>query len=327
MKGNRFWIVCLSLIGLFSFKTSQAQNVEAISTLSTDSIAPGEQFGLELNLKVPSDFQVQWPTFSDTLIGTIEIVSQGTTETSQPDIQGNKIMRQQFLLTSFDTGWAYIPGINIKFAAQGDTNFYLAQSNPLMLRVQPVAIDTTVAFKPIKSTEGVPISFAEILPWIIGGLALIGLIFVLIWLIRKRKPIEQSTAVAQKPGLPPHTIAIEQLEELRLERLWQQGQLKSYYTRLSDIIRVYIEAQFPVNAVEMTTYEILSGLKHTGINENALRKLELSLELSDLVKFAKAQPTGMENDMSLNHLVDFVNESYAVAIVKDTLISEKETTV
>lgn len=326
MKGNRFWIVCFLLIGLFSLKTIQAQNVEAISTLSTDSIAPGEQFGLELNLKVPSDFQVQWPTFSDTLIGTIEIISQGSTETSPPDSQGNKIMRQQFLLTSFDTGWAYIPGINIKFAAKDDTNFYLAQSNPLMLRVQPVAIDTTAAFKPIKATEGAPITFAEILPWIIGGLALLGLVFALIWFIKKRKPVEQAATVTQKPGLPPHIIAIEQLEELRLERLWQQGQLKTYYTRLSDIIRVYIEAQFPVNAVEMTTYEILSGLKNTGINENALRKLELSLELSDLVKFAKAQPTGMENDMSLNHLVDFINESYAVAIVKDSQINEKEIT-
>lgn len=326
MKGNRYLTVFLVLMWLISMKSGQSQNVEAISTLSTDSIATGEQFGLELNLKVPSDFQIQWPAFSDTLTNTIEIISQGSTETSQPDAQGNKIIRQQFLLTSFDTGWAYIPGINIKFATKDDTTFYVTQSNPLMLRVQPVAIDTTATFKPIKGTEHAPITFAEILPWIIGGLGLIGLIIGVIWLLRKRKPAVQTAAIVQKPSLPPHIIAIDQLEELRHERLWQQGQLKVYYTRLSDIIRVYIEAQFPVNAVEMTTYEILAGLKNSGINDDAMLKLERSLELSDLVKFAKAQPSGMENDMSLNHLVDFVNESHALAHQLEPATNGKEIT-
>lgn len=324
MKRNSYLIVLFLLFWGLEPDKLPAQNVEAIGTLSTDTVVPGQQFGFELNIKVPENFQVKWPVFADTLSASIEIISRNTTETSAPDTEGNKILRQQFVLTTFDTGWAYLPGINIQFAPEGDTSFYLAQSNPLMLRVQPVNIDTTAVFKPIKDNEGIPLTFAEIFPWIIGSLGIAALIAGLIWLLRKRKPSAAAPKVVIKQGLPPHVIAIDQLEQLRLEKLWQQGQLKQYYTRLSDIIRMYIEAQFPVNAVEMTTHEILASLKPLDINDEAMNKLALTLELSDLVKFAKAQPTGMENDMSLNHLIDFVNESYgSTSAITDGVI-EKE---
>lgn len=310
MKGMKFWF----LIFVFGISVChgmlKAQNVEAVGTLSTDTIVPGEQFGMELNFRLPANFQVRWPVFADTLSTAVEILSRGATETSQTDGEGNKIMRQQFLLTSFDTGWLYIPAINIQFAPEGDTTYYSAQTNPLMLRVQPVAIDTTAAFKPIKDTEKVPLTFAEIYPWIIALHLIAALVFLVFWFLRRRKRKQAGPAEVMLPNIPPHQHALEQLEQLRHEKLWQQGQLKAYHTRLSDIIREYIEAAFPVNAVEMTTNEILFALKPLNINAEALNKLAASLELADMVKFAKAQPGAMENDMSLNHLIDFVSESY-----------------
>ena len=324
IKGIKF-SVFLSLIALMLLSAGlRAQNVAAVSTLSTDTVVPGEQFGLELNLKIPADFQENWPVFADTLSSAVEIIQRSKTETSEKDQDGNKIMRQQFVLTTFDTGWLYIPSLDIQFAPQGDTGFYTAQTNPLMLRVQAVAIDTTASFKPIKDTEGVPVTFAEILPWIIGILGVIALLAAIVWLIRRRKPKVVVAHTDISPSVPPHITAIEQLEQLRLERLWQQGQLKNYHTRLSDIIRAYIEASFPVNAIEMTTHEILTALKPLDINTEAMNKLALSLELSDLVKFAKAQPTGMENDMSLNHLIDFVNESHQLMVPAAENNVEKE---
>jgi len=94
-----------------------------------------------------------------------------------------------------------------------------------------------------------------------------------------------------------------------LKKLWQAGKVKEYYPELTDIVRVYIEDRFAVMAIEMTTHEILDGLKKHLINDEAMQKLRGSLELADLVKFAKANPTPLENDTCLNHGIDFVNET------------------
>ncbi len=315
------WLNIFGFLLAFSPLHIVAQNVEAFSRLTHDTIAPGQQLGMELQMKVPAGFVVNWPVFNDTLTGSVEIINRSATETTAADAQGNKTIHQKFVLTAFDTGWVYIPAVNIGFTPDGDTTAYTVQTNPLMLRVQPVAIDTTATFKPIKDTEGAPLTLADFLPWIIGIHLLAAIIFLVMWFLKKRRRRQQPAVSTEIPGLPPHELAIEKLEQLRLEKLWQQGQLKAYHTRLSDIVREYIERQFPVNAVEMTTHEILTALKPMKINEDAMQKLRLALELADMVKFAKAQPGALENDMSLNHLIDFVKESHHTAA---SLPAEKE---
>ncbi|PKP52876.1 MAG: hypothetical protein CVT92_06800 [Bacteroidetes bacterium HGW-Bacteroidetes-1] len=312
MKGRNKYILIIFFVSFLTGVSVRSQTVEAIGLLSDDSISIGQQIGFELNLKIPEGFHVQWPQWSDTLASNLEILHKGNPETLPADKDGNVWMKQQMVLTTFDTGWIYIPGIDIQFAPAGDTIFYTAQSNPLMLRVETVAIDTTGTFKPIKDPLAEPITFAEILPWIIGILGLATLLFIIVWLYMRRRNKVKPLDPLVKPGIPPHIHALNQLEELRLKKLWQNGKVKDYYTQLSDIIRAYIEAQFPVNAIEMTTYEILAGLQPMNINSDAISKLANAFELADLVKFAKAQPSSMENDISLNHMIDFVNESHFV---------------
>lgn len=310
-SGMKHWLISIIFALTIAPLSLISQQAEAVSRLSTDTVVPGQQFGYELLFKTPSNFNVEWPVFADTLAASIEVLERGPVETSKPDEQGNKIIRQKIALTTFDTGWIHIPGISIRFMPESDTSIhYQVESNPLMLRVLSVPVDTTAAFKPIKNALNIPISFADILPWLIGTLVLAALVYMALrWWKKRRKGIAPES-LESTPGLPPHKLALERLEQLRLERLWQQGQLKEFHTRLSDIVRAYIETEFPVNAVEMTTHEILQALNPLHINDEAMQKLRLALELSDLVKFAKAQPSGMENDMSLNHLADFVRESH-----------------
>jgi bifunctional N-acetylglucosamine-1-phosphate-uridyltransferase/glucosamine-1-phosphate-acetyltransferase GlmU-like protein len=112
-----------------------------------------------------------------------------------------------------------------------------------------------------------------------------------------------------KPKIPPYVTALEALETLRLKKLWQADKVKEYYSELTDIVRQYIEAQFGVQAVEMTTDDILYGLKNIGINAQAMGKLTNTLQTADLVKFAKATPHALENDTALSYSVDFVSET------------------
>jgi hypothetical protein len=290
----------------------QAQTVEAISRLSTDTILIGQQAVYELNLKIPASFTFEWPLWGDTLIGNVEIISAGEVQKKPLDADGNFWLRQELLITSFDSGFYYLPGVELSFSPASDSIFFLAQTNPLMLFVKSVPIDPDAMFKPIKDPLAAPIGFWEIFPWIIGILGIALLIFLIVWYLIKRGKKELPLPIIQKPVVPPHIIALNKLEELRQQKLWQAGKVKDYHSAMSDIIRVYIEDRFGVNAVEMTTDEILHGVDMLGINQEAFAKLARALQLGDLVKFAKAEPTAVENDLCLNHLVDFVNESHGL---------------
>jgi len=94
-----------------------------------------------------------------------------------------------------------------------------------------------------------------------------------------------------------------------MARIWQAGKLKIYYTDITDIMKEYFTDRFGFEALEMTSDEILNHLREEKINNQAIGKLKDALELSDLVKFAKAVPSPLENETTLNYCVDFVNES------------------
>ncbi len=300
------------LFSLLPF-AKQAQTVEAISRLEADSMRIGGQLVYELNLKIPSDFTVDWPVWGDTLSAGIEILAAGPLERRPVDREGNLWLRQELTITSFDEGLYYIPGAELRFSPPNDSIFFLAQTNPLMLQVHTVAIDTTSWIKPIKGPVAIPLTFREVFPWIIGLLALGLLIFLVVWYVVRRGRREVPLPVISKPVIQPHVIALNRLEEIRLQKLWQSGKVKVYHSELSETIREYIEARFGINAVEMVTDEILVAIEMLGVNEDAFSKLARALQLGDLVKFAKAEPSGLENDMCLNHLVDFVNESHGLA--------------
>ena len=70
------------------------------------------------------------------------------------------------------------------------------------------------------------------------------------------------------------------------------------------------------DAPEMTSDEIMENLYNLNKNKEANEKMKSVLQLADLVKFAKSHPTPLENDISLNHVVDFVNETKMIPVPK-----------
>jgi len=114
------------------------------------------------------------------------------------------------------------------------------------------------------------------------------------------------------PEIPCHIIALERLEKLREQKLWQSGKLKMYHSEISEILRDYIEKRYNVNALEETTDEIMYGLRLHAIPNDVKEKLFQILTLADLVKFAKEQPLANENDMSLIYSIEFINQTKLV---------------
>lgn len=303
-------IMMLLTFAAISFSAS-GQSVEAIGQLDRDTIKMGERLNFELNMKAPEGFEVLWPAWGDTLSKSVEIISTSEIQQQPLDAKGNVWMRQNIIVTSFDTGVNVIPSVELEFMPKGDSTVFTANSAALSFYVQPVSVDTTASFKPIKGPRKAPISFLELLPWIIGILGLLGITALALWYFLRRQRKTSPIPVFEKPKIPPYKTAIEQLEELRHRKLWQNGHIKAYYSEMTDIVRTYIENQFGVQAVEMTTDEILIGIKPLNINEDAAYKLKHCLQLADLVKFAKAEPSSLEHDICLDNSLVFVKESHA----------------
>ena len=79
------------------------------------------------------------------------------------------------------------------------------------------------------------------------------------------------------PIRPAHEIALEELNKLDAEKIWQQGNFKSYHTSLTDIIRMFIEHRWQVNAMELTTDEILQHSFASQLNNSSREQLSIVL--------------------------------------------------
>ncbi len=312
MKLKQCYLAFLFVLVLMP--SAGAQSVQAVSSLQTDSILIGEHLTYTLDFKMPLDFTVEWPVWKDTLAEGLEILQVGEVQEKLLGREEQKWLRQELLITAFDAGTYSIPGIELSFSPGDDSVVFHAQTNPLLLQVHTVQIDTTQTFKPIKGPVDAPIGFWEVFPWVIGVLGFLFLILLVVWFFWRRGNKEEPEIVVEKPGIPPHIIALDRLEALRQQKLWQAGKLKEYHSSLSEIVRAYIDGRFGVHAIEMTTDEILAAVDMLSINQDACAKLGRALQLGDMVKFAKAEPSGLENDLCLSHIVDFVNESHGMAL-------------
>lgn len=299
--------IVIIIIALFTSMGVRAQETGAWSSLDSNAIMIGDQIQYNIGISVPEETQVRWPLIADTLSRYIEVLDRTSIDTLEEDGQLN--LKQSFIITSFDSGYFEVPTVEFQFRLDTDTTIYSTSTNTLFLQVFVPEVDTSQAFKPIVAPISEPYTLAEVLPWIIVITAALLIVALIIWFIIKRQKKQPIFKRKPKPELPPHIDALNKLAELRLAKVWQSGRIKQYFTDLTDITREYIERRYHFDAMEMTSYEILNELNKKDLNNEIAGKLESVLQLADMVKFAKAQPTALENDLGLSHCVDFVNET------------------
>jgi hypothetical protein len=85
-------------------------------------------------------------------------------------------------------------------------------------------------------------------------------------------------------------VALEALARLEASPLLDRGEVKEYHIQVSDILRTYVEGRFRVPALEMTTRDIVTGLKNVGVEGSIRDDFRGFLDRCDLVKFAKLRP-------------------------------------
>lgn len=287
-----------------------AQQPVATAKLDTQEILIGDQIRLTLLFTGVPDAQVAWPVLQDTLTGKLDILDRTPVDTIRDASGVATGYRQQLLITSFDSGLYMIPSIPFYFRVLPDTTIYVTETTPRYLMVHTVAVDTNQPIKPIKGPMGAPVTFRDVLPWILIGVLVLSLTAFVIYFIRKRRKQEPIFRLRPRIQLKPHEKALKELEKLRTRKLWQKGELKAYYTALTDILRIYIEERFQVPAMESTSAEILQALAEPpDISRETTETLGKILMLADMVKFAKEIPLPDANEASLDRATEFIQQT------------------
>ena len=306
MKHNLKLIILLMALGVQGSFAAFAQQLKANAAIDSVQAKIGQPVKLTLELIQPKDLIVNFPQFTDTLKTDVEIINQSAVDTTNQ--KSHLLLKQELTIMSFDSGFYYFPGF--EFAIDSSNGGGSITSNPVVFTVHTFEVDTAKAIFDIRAQKEVPYTFREMLPWIIGTLILFAIILFAIYMIRRIKNKEPIFTVKEKPLDPPHVIALKELDALKASKLWQTDRVKEFHTKVTDILRNYIEVRFEVPALEQTTDEILENLKRCDINEKStMQNLKQVLQLADMVKFAKMTPLADENDLSLMNAYFFVNQT------------------
>jgi hypothetical protein len=198
---------------------------------------------------------------------------------------------KKYGLTQFDSGKYSIPSVKVLI---NNKPFF---TDSIKVEVSNVVVDTLKQkMYDIKPIAEVTSSKSWIWKLLLILVLLAGIAaFVYWWLkIRQKKEIEEEIFKT------PIEKATSLLNTLEKKELWQKGEVKAYYSELTDIARNYIEEAIDIPAMESTTSELIEGIrvaslkKKMVLTQETIENLERVLKQADLVKFAKSKPLDFE---------------------------------
>ena len=301
VKRKLFIIVCCLLA-----VCSKAQ-VLVEAKLDSTQMFIGQQMNLQLSVTFDAKQKLQLPDIKkgQELIPNIEVVDLGKPDTAVLDEGKRLTVSQAYTITAWDSALYRLPPMQVMV----DTSRF--ESEALALKVYTVDVDTLHLdqFFPPNDIMELPFLWAEWRMVLLGGILLLLMIACIIYLwyhVKHGKPIVRF--VRRKKKLPPHQIAMTEIERIKSERKWAEEDSKEYYTLLTDTLRNYIRDRYGFNALEMTSSEIIDRLVSEN-NEEALDELREIFRTADLVKFAKWSTLINENDANLVAAVEYVNQT------------------
>ena len=276
------FLLCFSV--LFSFTKGIAQTYEELLVaVDSTELRIGEQINIRYQIKGDSLSQIQFteqPNFAP-----FELLEDFPLDTLRS--QAHYLFTKKYALIQFDSGTYWIPKQKILINGVG------AISDSISIRVNTVLVDTLKQplfdIKPLVAVKrGYKKLTQQILITVFGLILLILAVFLV---LRVQKKL-----IEKRKELPPFDRALLELKALEEERPRLQEEYKSYYSKLTDVVRRYLEEEANITALESTSKELLKKLellKDSGkldLDGETLRSLKRVLEHADLVKFARSAP-------------------------------------
>ncbi|MDE6458314.1 MAG: cell wall anchor protein [Muribaculum sp.] len=310
---NKTTIISLIIaaISLMTAHNGAAAPVSITASLDSAYILMGKQTALKLD--IVQDRGVQGAFINnngDTLTREVEVIRALKPDTT--DLGSNREeIKRELIIQSFDSGLYTIPPF--VYVAGNDT----FTSNALALKVMPVAVDSMATIHDYAGVAKPNTRIWDYLPdfiveyWWIFLIVLLLAAALFVWLryIKGKKAIP---LVPKKKPVPPYEVAMQALNRLKSEKLCENGHEKEYYTRLTEILRIYLDKRFGINAMEMTSTQIMQQLRSNDDTKTSAPVMKQILEMADFVKFAKVRPLPDDNQKAFANAVTFVENTRPV---------------
>ena len=276
----KFYIVFLFTATLFAQKVT--------TSIDTNQNKIGAQFQLTLKATVSKKDVVVFPKVKN--FGALEIINSYKIDTVSTDSSIELI--KKYGLTQFDSGRYTIPRLPILI--NGKKIF----SDSLLVVVNDVKVDTLKQkMYDIKTVAAAEEPIGNWWKYLLVSILIIAVGFLVYYFYKKYQNRPAVAQVVYKSAIEKATSLLLLLEQ---KELWQKGEIKPYYSELTDIVRNYIEEEIQIPAMESTTSELILSLKKIAnqkkmkLSKETLINLEKVLKQADLVKFAKVIPLDFE---------------------------------
>ena len=284
-----------------------------------DSIGIGDRFDVVIDVDRDLVQVVEFPTFNPPPQSGLEVVESHPVDTLRRD--GRHLsLRKRYTLAAFEEGNLGLGRAQVLYLDKNITDT-LYTADTLRLQVGTFQIDSTShTIYDIKAQRTLPFRYGEIsgyVLWSLLGLIVLGGAIYAGRRLMARYARKVRDIFRPAPPLPPHIAAIQALETLHNQKLWQSGRHKQYYSGLTDILRTYLADRYGFGAMEMTSDEILAAVRRYDLPQKCVMDLQAILRDADLVKFAKARPEGTTNEDNYLNAYYFVEETKPAEIAEE----------
>jgi len=283
------------------------------SEISKDSLLIGDQVLWRMEAKAQEGsaflFAIELPKELTKGVELLEAKIDTIKSKKSKEWQFRGVLR----ITSFDSGSYVLPPMPFFLAHPSGRVDTLWFAGP-KIEVTTIPIDTAT-YQPfdIKGQIGYPLTAKELLPWT-------GLLFLLLavgyvvyrWIRHRRE--NRPLFGKPKPKEPAYLVAFRQLEEIKVQKLWQNGKVKLFYTAVTDVLRIYVAARWGIQAMEQTSAELMDALRQEQLDKALLQELGDMLGSADLVKFAKYEPGAVENEQTIPTVIRFVQATMVIEV-------------
>ena len=303
IKNTRFaavaLIIAVVLMGCGEGKIA-SKSFHVYSNLDTADVAIGDIARFQVWAMGADERNIEFPRLE---VDNANI-SVGEGQNLTGENEGDKGI--EFQLTFWDTGAYDIPPYVVQILTEdGKEVDYAIPTDPVTVTVHSLISEAQPTLRDIKP----PVPIPTIVPWkIILSLLGIGLsMAILFWMWRKRVKEEQlEKEEVFIPSRPPYEIAMEKLDQLKEQTPTGPDQIKNFYAVLSYLVREYLEFQYFVRAIEMTTSEIEDARYLVPTDQEKLHDVITVLKRADLAKFARFQPDLNQSKKDLKMIEDFL---------------------